>query len=596
MQHILNLNHTIQGILLSVVETDLTFAEAVAELKKDAEKILNRKILVIFEDIDRIGDYLKIKKIFSISELLSSNHIKILYQFDQDELKKIGFTREYTEKYIPYTVNLTKLSYREIIRDLLKEEQFLSFTSKEKEELLLYGLDNLYYHDFNSLFHFNLRLQVNLSNLSIRKVYLYLHDCKYFLSKTEFSDNDVRKIVINILIIKHFLYEIYTQIKFGMCLEEELCFVNLEKENITMQEIIDKFQNLTNEDQKIEYSKKIVHMFDENDKNDLTFNNITNLSILAMLGFKFRFKQNISALEQLEIEEHNIKINRLLWYIKWNGRSELTDLEYGIKLFKKEVLSLPLSKQSEAFSILWERMYHSNLQKDNISMFYFGRTVYLPLFEGFYIYKQESNDIIKLIDFYELDRKTNNLDYEFVSLLIYCRFPKKSVLIRFLIFFNKSNAIYDLSNIKEYAILLKNVFRALSIFASSYFKRLYDFLLNFDISIKKNKELFVHELNHVEQRFSDLCTNNVLSIKSDIFIYKTFLNKNIQILSCSKVCSINNFQNFNVRVSESKIQKIKKQLSSVFGSDRKKLLDEFYNKGEINIDEYISLYAEFLDK
>lgn len=317
---------------------------------------------------------------------------------------------------------------------------------------------------------------------------------------------------------------------------------------------------------------------------------------MALLHYKFNAKKEANEMDLLDIEEHNLKINRLLWCIRYNGKSELTDLERGIKLFKKEVLALPLKDQSLAFNNLWKKMYHNDLPKDNVSMFYFGRDKYLPLFEGFSIYNHDDGDMIKLIDFYEFDSKNRNLTYEFVSLFMYCNISSKKILIRLLRIFNKLDIIGDLSHSVRYKFLLKNIFSSLSRYASTSFMLLCN-LLEDDILFKESgKDFFIEQLVYFKSKLENFNELKQPNINSDIVLYTSFIDKNIQILSSKVKCSIDKFPKVSVKTYEPKIDSIHKQLSSQPLKKRLEKLNSLYVDGDINIDQYKILHNKYIHK
>lgn len=99
---------------------DGTYTDAINNLKNELEALGNKKIVLIFEDIDRIQNPDVIKKVFSISEDLSrSSSIKLIYEYDQYNLEHNVdecFTRDYIEKYIPFTISLTPIPLDELIK------------------------------------------------------------------------------------------------------------------------------------------------------------------------------------------------------------------------------------------------------------------------------------------------------------------------------------------------------------------------------------------------------------------------------------------------------------------------------------------------
>lgn len=71
---------------------------------RKAFKKLDKKIILIFEDIDRITETNTIKKIFAIAEKIASDTLHVIFQFDCDEMEELGGERRYLEKYIPLRI------------------------------------------------------------------------------------------------------------------------------------------------------------------------------------------------------------------------------------------------------------------------------------------------------------------------------------------------------------------------------------------------------------------------------------------------------------------------------------------------------------
>lgn len=124
LRKILASNNFINSIFSSIFLDSNSFTASINGFKNEIKK-LNKTIVIVFEDLDRINDANVIKKIFSISENLIGENIKVVYQYDQRNLENIDecFNRNYLDKYIPYTINLTEISFYDIIDKVLKEYQ-----------------------------------------------------------------------------------------------------------------------------------------------------------------------------------------------------------------------------------------------------------------------------------------------------------------------------------------------------------------------------------------------------------------------------------------------------------------------------------------
>ena len=89
----------------------------------DTKQLCN--IFITFEDVDRIADRTIVHKVFAISEILTrwTTRVRILFQYDRSKLCKIFEDESYLEKYIPYTIDLTPISFGRCIKVLLKKER-----------------------------------------------------------------------------------------------------------------------------------------------------------------------------------------------------------------------------------------------------------------------------------------------------------------------------------------------------------------------------------------------------------------------------------------------------------------------------------------
>ena len=79
--------------------------------EKDVRR-LDKDILIVFEDIDRIKDPDIVRKIFAIAEKLAGDKIHILYQY---EFSNLPWNRAFLENFIPFEVGVTELSLRELL-------------------------------------------------------------------------------------------------------------------------------------------------------------------------------------------------------------------------------------------------------------------------------------------------------------------------------------------------------------------------------------------------------------------------------------------------------------------------------------------------
>lgn len=98
---------------------------------------LNKHIVLIYEDIDRVDDVAGIKNILYLSEKLAEKNeelehssIKTIYQYTMAHMRQLGLDSNFLEKYIQNRIALTRLSLSDLIQAMqihyLAEDQQLN--------------------------------------------------------------------------------------------------------------------------------------------------------------------------------------------------------------------------------------------------------------------------------------------------------------------------------------------------------------------------------------------------------------------------------------------------------------------------------------
>lgn len=401
--------------------------------------LFNKKIVIVYEDIDRISREDVIKKIFSISEQLSSDNIKVIYQYDQTNLEQIGFDSRFTEKYIPFVVNLTDISLSESFRfcldDLKIDERVLSL------------------EDFKHLFfpvHLNYHIQTKIKanhpfslssyNMGLRKPNHYIYELYNFLNDNEsFQKDGKKKITITFFFIKHFLYDIYYQIEVGKSLLDTFQFVNGENSNSIKKIISD--EKTTSES----FGELLKHQSNR-DKlvvlHWLEFNFDVNSVERSYEGFLNESQQNIDK------RNKNERIDRTIWKLLANGKSGYTNYENAAKLLIKNVLNRPLENQQESFAKFRNDMYKN--EGDNRTIFRIGLNSFISIFQAFCVTSVIATDWKKLIDFYFSNEKITQIDADLISVLNYCDIKDEAIYIWVLEKFNNLTIVGNLNSFAPY--------------------------------------------------------------------------------------------------------------------------------------------------
>lgn len=297
------------------------YSELYGELKKELSRTQN-KVVLIFDDVDRIKNKEIVYKIFAISEKLASSYVKICFLYNEMELLNIleEKNRFYLDKYIPFQIHLTPIHPKKIIERLITSENFN--VRKDSFDFLFERV--IYQPEIREL----LKLSNDgllLLNYPIRSIKNFLIDINNLSNNKLFIKNE--KTVIIFFFIKHFLYDFYNELDDDTSIEDVQVF-KLNAKKISINKIISNIK-------KGEYSEEYINLFDNSD-------NRVNLAIYSLLGYTIHCEMaNIGAFEK------NDKINEVFRKLLYNGNEGITKLEKVKDLFIEKVLNYNDSNKNE---------------------------------------------------------------------------------------------------------------------------------------------------------------------------------------------------------------------------------------------------------
>lgn len=304
-----------------------SYTELFNVLSEDVQR-LKRPILITFEDIDRINSAETVYKIFALSDKLVSENIKILYQYDENELLKIlGTEKLYLEKYIPYTVELTPVRFQRIVSVVLKENEYKNLVFKDFDFL---GSKLFIPWQIKENLGINFDLEIDIHGFSIRKIQIFLQEINNALENEEFQN--FKRQVITFFFIKHFMYAIYENLTVAKPFLDT-CKFKYKKKEYSIYELFKKYAS---------------NEFSDNNISSI-IRNKSNRDILALICyFDYQFSsskksdnsQNEDKLYAIQTEsisdiqnkQTNEKIDRLIWNLLCNGKSEYTDFENAVNM------------------------------------------------------------------------------------------------------------------------------------------------------------------------------------------------------------------------------------------------------------------------
>lgn len=459
LRKILASNNFIDTLFSSMFLDTNSFTASINGFKNEIRK-LDKTLVIVFEDLDRINDANVIKKIFSISENLVGENIKIVYQYDQRNLEMINecFNRNYLDKYIPYTVNLTQINFYDIVNKVLKEfEDEYEYVKKNDFNFLCIHirLDWVLREIFNK----NIEYSLKIYNYSIRKVKHFLDEIENTFENEEmYRENDLRKAVVIFYLIKHFDYDIYNKFTLSKGLIETFT-LNFNGKEYTIDEIIYKFKN--NELNSRDIDKILT--------NDL---NRRVLGYLFLIEYRFnnKEKRGVEILEETELElrnnNYNDKVNRVFWHLLCKGNSEYTDMEQLVRILIRDVLGLPDDKMMDEFNNFMNKMYKQEYKDEtgNIVSFYRGILEFHTLFQAMSIATSKESDWLKFLSFYFTYKKLDTVNLELIRCLKYCNLRSKNIYFFVINKFNDLKVINNMNVHDSYWQFLLKYLTALSSF------------------------------------------------------------------------------------------------------------------------------------
>lgn len=389
---------------------------------------LDKKIILIFDDIDRIQDTEKIERIFSFISDFSINNIKVLVLYNSENLKNINkrYNRHYLEKYIPLIREISNISFIDLLKKEIKdrkleEEDFKFLYILEQKPYMIY-LDNYqknrevfkFIDDFLKLTNKEIK-DISLINISPRIVKNFIEETlNYFLN---FTDID-KRIIIAYTLLKHTYYEkFYEKIENNKSFNElfpiDLKFKD-EKINLNLQDF-DLLKNII-------VSKEEI-LLDENNYTGYKYKKINGKKFVfdsKVYGGEFRENHIDYYLEKINIESKNKsireKINTIENFIK--NFSEYNIEDENLIMYILFNYPVYLNNDNEITSEKIDR-----IEKAIKKLKFFGNKEYLSANQKFYSLFLPSlkkknlkiilDDFIKLHEYYHYSNNKNSIFYMF---------------------------------------------------------------------------------------------------------------------------------------------------------------------------------------
>ena len=549
----------ITGFFSVVFTTSSSNSEVLKNFREEVNK-LDKKVLIIYEDLDRIDDIKVIKEIFAISEKLASDKIHVLYQYDKRNLLEIGFSEEYLEKYLPYTMQLTPLAFKELVEYKCEELDSKILNANEIIEVFkpktYYVLQRLELMPEPTL---------NLDFSTARTVENMINELYTVLQNKEAWGQENKKVLISFFIVKHYMKDSYEKLQYFKALDE-VFKIKMGDNTYTLTELV----HLAREEEVLDLLDVIRER-----ENNLAY---------CILSF-FRYPVRELFLEDKEPEAVNCayraeQIDRVIWKSLAEGASELTDHENAVEGMKR-VLDEPKENWSFKYEELFAEFYNLNEFKNgNKTIFMIGSSSTLSIFKSFKMVGVENNYRQKLMEFYFHIRKNNNIDLDYIQHL----------------------NLISIENIRDYRIVLRNFINSKVVMNFNHNENFSVFLQKYigaiatvgimrttsyvEKGMEGEWEWSLNNLSrYLEREFERV--RNIPKVAADINLVEKFIMKLIEILKCDAVLeepSLGINITFNSEVASRDFDRIIRQIKDS-PNEQDKILDLYYSQGEININQ-----------
>ena len=526
LKKILQQGKLFENISQLFVKNDISYSEAITGLHNNLKSI-NKPIVIVYEDLDRVENTTVIKQILGISEKIAGDNIKILYQFSETNLLDKGIERTYLEKYIPFILNLTDIPFENTLSYVLKQEIYKDSLLNEEDFKFLYLPVYLpHFNNFNNLNRPLTSIKFELKNVTIRKTQLFFNELNQVINEKEIYKKN-KRVVILFFLLKHFYYEAYKKISSGESLLDTFTFLYQDKNDTVLNwvaychnEGINILDLITTEDNKL--SAFIISIFEYN-------------CDIETIGDDFEDFVN-EARNNLRNKNLNEQKDRIIWNLIGNGKSEYTDCEKFVNSFYNEVIDTSKTEWIKNFKNLWsnlfDRKYKDMEKRDNNTIFKMGIPSMISLFQANYVIGRTGSQWINLIDFYFLYNK--NLDMitpELIECLCYCELSDRNF---YLYIINKFNNLKITKNLNSHKSYKRFLLEYLSMFSTLGFCDTYDIWDLREqskeyINVKTiEKNVFLPLKKKLENLFSNV---QIKIVQKDIEIIIRFLDKNIEIIN-----------------------------------------------------------------
>ena len=428
-------------------------------LKEELAK-LPKKVLIVFEDLERVGNEEAVKRLLSIVERLAGNQIKTVYEYDRMQLQKsVSLNREYLEKYIPTEMNLTDISYRSLVSDAwgtkrLDENSAVNrkilrgsgdlMDGKDLKEMIL-GFADQQYDTFGNGFEYG-KINFGRDRLTVRRVEGFLDEIIGWMrnhSEGEL-DGQTARVVVAFSFIKHFEDVSYERLVPWKSLDDLFPFQykgeTMGLENLA-QAIWAELEADGAKDMKSFWTRvqECVRR-EENKESFLAYTlfqyRFDDLEIYLQVGGDARKASPQDAKTLRMAREKREKTDRLIWNLLQSGKSEYTDSRACVDKFIRDVFRGERENRKQAFEHYWSDVYNNNIQKDNQTIYKMGEQPLLTLVRESSYHVHGADFWDTMCDFIRAEWPEKSITREFIELWFWAEIDSRKNMRKMVQHFN----------------------------------------------------------------------------------------------------------------------------------------------------------------
>ena len=157
----------------------------------------------------------------------------------------LGFGTDYMEKYVPFTINLSDIAFKDLVDQALSEETQLNGDLCKNDFSFFSCPLHLDYFLSNAL-GLNFTLSIQLNRITPRKVKSFIKEINLTLANENLVPEDNKRTIIAFYYLKIFMWELYEKLPFFKDFQDEInqkiaqkLYEEFEKGNSNINGIID---------------------------------------------------------------------------------------------------------------------------------------------------------------------------------------------------------------------------------------------------------------------------------------------------------------------------------------------------------------------